>query len=162
MQTYDAPVLAANLNALCEVYDRKPIPQQALKVWFDALKEFPTELVMDCLIGWPKFNSKFPTPADVWKSVNERSSREREKKAATEKKEEFHPGVGGRQAQKFLEQMRQILKRPAFSPQQHWERVLATAPKGSIGHRYAEEVLKRRKKFEREPGQDDEEKAVGF
>lgn len=166
MQTYDAQVLASNLNALCEVFDKKPVPQQALKLWFDTLREFPTEMVMDALIGWPKFNNKFPTPADVWKVVNERASKERERKSAAEKKEEFHPGVGGREAQKFLAQMRDILKRPKWTPQQHWERLLATAPKGSIGYRYAKEVLEakaaRRASYEREPGQDDEEKAVGF
>jgi hypothetical protein len=166
MQAYDLQVLAANLNALCEVFDKKPVPQQALKVWFDTLKEFQTSHVMDALIGWPKGHPKFPTPSEVWKLVNERSIREREEKARHEKKEEFHPGVGGRDAQKFLAQMRDILRRPAWSPQQHWERVLATAPKGLIGYRYAKEVLdaraERKAMYEREPGQDDEEKAVGF
>lgn len=166
MQKYDVQVLGQNLNALCDVFDKKPVPLKALEVWFDTLKEFPTNHVMDALIGWPKAHSKFPTPAEVWKLVNERASRERERKAMTEKKEEFHPGVGGRKAQEFLKQMRVILNRPTFSPEEHWKRVLATAPKGSIGHQYAKEVLEkraqRRADFEREPGQDDEEKAVGF
>jgi hypothetical protein len=159
MQKYDAQLLAQNLNALCDVYDKKPVSLKALEVWYDTLKEFPTQHVMDAVIGWPKWNNKFPTPAEVFKQVNERSVRDREATARTEK-QEFHPGVGGAKAAEFLEKMRKILKRPAFTAQQHWERVLATAPKGSIGYQYAEEVLNRKKKYEREPGEDDQ--AVNF
>ena len=160
MQKYDAQVLAQNLNSLCEVYDKKPVSLKALEVWFDTLKEFPTQTVMDTVIGWPKVNNKFPTPADIWKQVRERGSREIERKAEAEKKE-FHPGVGGAKAQEFLAKMREILKRPTFDAKEHWERVLKTAPKGSIGYQYANEVLNRKVKYEREPGQDDQE-AVGF
>lgn len=159
MQKYDAQVLAQNLNSICEVYDKKPISLKALEVWFDTLKEFPTQLVMDAVIGWPKMNSKFPTPADIWKQANDRSSRERERKAEAEK-QEFHPGVGGAKAQEFLKKMRQILNKPAFTPREHWERVLKTAPKGSIGYQYAVAALAR--KHERQPGEDDEQQAVNF
>src|SRR4051812_12541327 len=118
MQKLDAPLLASNLNSLCAVFDRKPIAEQALAVWFDTLREFPTELVMGAVIAWPKYNSKFPAPADIVKLVNDRSSRDRERKAEMDKKE-FHPGVGGAKAQEFLSKMREILKKPRFSPKEH-------------------------------------------
>lgn len=153
MQKLDAPLLASNLNSLCAVFDRKPIAEQALAVWFDSLREFPTDLVMAVVIAWPKHNSKFPVPADIVKLVNDRSSRERERKAYLDKKE-FHPGVGGARAQEFLARMREMLKKPKFSPREHWERVLATAPKNSIGYRYASEALNGRRTH-REPGEDD-------
>lgn len=155
MQKFDAPVLAANLNVLCAVYDKKPIAEQALGVWFDCLREFPAELVMGAVISWPKHNNKFPSPAEIVKLVNDKSSRERERKAELDKKE-FHPGVGGAKAQEFLSKMREILNRPRFSPKEHWERVLASAPKESIGYRYASEVLNSKKPKTREPGDDDE------
>lgn len=53
------------------------------------------------------------------------------------------------------------------TPIQHWEWVLSRAPKGSIGHRYALEALADLKgragllpKQQRDPGQDDEERAA--
>jgi hypothetical protein len=91
MQKYDVQVLGQNLNALCEVFDKKPVPLKALEVWFDTLKEFQTQHVMDAVIGWPKTNNRFPTPADIWKQVRERSGRDIERKAE-EAKQEFHPG----------------------------------------------------------------------
>lgn len=156
MQKFDAPVLAANLNALCAVFDRKPIAEQALAVWFDALREFPTELVMDAVLVWPKYNSKFPAPADIVKLANDRSSRMRERKAEIEKKE-FHPGVGGAKAKEFLAKIKHMLEGPTSTPKEHWERVLATAPRGSIGYQYATQALKKWAPMKpREPGEDDD------
>lgn len=154
-------VLGDRLNELAEVYNAKPVSERGLTVWFSVLREFPTERVAAVLIGWPRTHVKFPTPAEVWKIVNDISIGDRERKAALENKQEFYPGVGGEQAEKFIAEMRATLKRPKWAPMQHWKRLLETAKPGSIGHRYATEALKQ-KRFvrSREPGQDDEERAA--
>lgn len=85
MNKIDAQLLAQNLNGLAEVFDKKPVSGKALEVWFDTLREFPTERVMDKLIHWPKTHSKFPVPSEVWKELNETSIDRRESAAAAEK-----------------------------------------------------------------------------
>lgn len=163
MQAYDMKTLGDRLSELAEVFDRKPISEKGLTVWFNLLRDFPTDKVCSILIAWPKTHIKFPTPAEVWKAVNEISIDEREKKAALEKREEFFPGVGGEQAKKFIAEIRKKLNQPAWTPMQHWQRLLETAKPGSIGHDYATRVLKQKGVLrKREAGQDDEEQAVNF
>lgn len=159
MQSYDSKVLGERLNELAEVFDKKPVSEKGLMVWFGVLREFPTERVCGILISWPKTHTKFPSPAEVWKAVNDISINDREKKAEAENKQEFYPGVGGEQAEKFIAQMREILKRPKWSPMDHWKRLLATATPGSIGYEYATQVLKQKNAMpiDRVPGEDDEE-----
>lgn len=172
----DAAVLRDRLNELAEVFDKKPVGDRGLTVWFGVLREFPTEKVAGVLIGWAKSHGKFPTPAEVWKSCNEMSISEREAKAQRENKEPiFYPGVGGQEAAKFIEKMREILRRPRWTPEEHWMRTLEKHKPGSIGHSYAKEALRKlkySKEFDgklspdeeallpREPGQDDEERAA--
>lgn len=158
----DLPVLAKQLNALAEVFDKKPVAPGALEVWFDTLREFPTDQVMTLLISWPRTHGKFPVPAEVWKSMNEWAIEQRERKALLERREPaFHPGVGGAKAEEFIEKMRATLNNPAFSPLEHWKRVHERQPSGSVGQRYAEEVLKKRGVIlDREPGSDDEPSEV--
>lgn len=156
----DSKIMQDRLNELAEVFDKKPVGEKAITVWFGVLREFPTERVCGVLIGWPKTHTKFPSPSEVWKAVNEIQINEREKRAAEENRDAgFQPGVGGEQAEKFIAQMRQILKRPKWTPKEHWLHVLDTQPEGSIGHRYAKETLMKMgaTQAEREPGQDDEE-----
>jgi hypothetical protein len=165
VQAYDLSILGARLGELAEVFEKKQLSEKALAVWFDTLKEFQIERVASLLIVWPKTHTKFPAPAEVWKAVNDMGIGERELKAQRENKETFYPGVGGAQAEKFIAQIKQILKRPRWSPREHWERVLDTAKPESIGQRYAKQALMNmgaRTRVEREPGQDDEEKAVNF
>lgn len=163
MLAYDSKVLGDRLNELAEVFDKKPVSEKGLTVWFGVLREFPTERICGVLIGWPKSHTKFPSPAEVWKAVNDLGIGERERKAAEENRQEFYPGVGGAQAEKFIAEMREVLKRPKWSPMQHWTRLLATAKPGSIGYEYATKVLKQKNAMpQREPGQDDEERAVNF
>jgi diketogulonate reductase-like aldo/keto reductase len=154
----DLPVLAKQLNALAEVFDKKPVTPAALEVWFDTLREFPCEQVMTLLISWPQSHHKFPVPAEVWKSMNEWAIDRRERKALIERQQPaFHPGVGGAKAEEFIAKMRATLNNPAFSPLEHWQRVYDKQPAGSIGRKYAEEVLKKKGVIEeREPGSDDE------
>jgi hypothetical protein len=158
MQSIDLPQLAKELNGLAEVFDKKPVTEKASKVWFDTLREFPTERVLGMLIGWPKSYGKFPTPAEVWKACNEVGIAERERKALLEKREaiEWERSPHGA---KFLEQMRKIINRPARSPRQQWEHVLATQRPGSIGYEYAKKVLRVE---DRETGEDDEPQTVNF
>lgn len=159
----DSKILGERLAELVEVFDRKPISEKGLTVWFNLLREFPTERVCGVLIGWPKTHTKFPAPADVWKLVNDLGIGDRERKAEEENRSAgFEPGVGGEQAEKFIAQMRVILKRPRWTPREHWARVLDTQPEGSIGHQYAKEALMKMgaRTLDREAGQDDEERAA--
>lgn len=57
-----------------------------------------------------------------------------------------------------LAEMRRMVGTPKRSPMAHWRNVLETAPKDSIGYKYAKEVLGSRYK-QREPGEDQEEAA---
>ena len=133
MNKIDAQTLAHNLNGLAEVFDKKPVSAKALEVWFDTLKEFQTEKVMDVLIHWPKAHPKFPTPADVWKVCNERSIDLREERARKERAENVRSDVASPEVAKlYLSKIRDILTKPK--------------PRRTIG--------------EREPGEDDEELAA--
>lgn len=165
MQNIDLPQLTKELNALAEVFERRVLTEAAARVWFDTLRDFPTEQVLSVIIAWPKTHTKFPAPADVWKVMNELVIERRERIAERERKEPaFYPGVGGAKAEEFIRKMRATLGMPKWGPLEHWQRVFETQPKGSIGYRYAEEVLRSKGRiFDREPGQDDDEgKAVNF
>ena len=152
----DMLVLRDRLGELADVFERKPVTDKALRVWFDTLREFPIDRVAGLLIGWPKTHNKFPTPADLWKVCNELGIDERERKAAIENREpEWEPSKRG---EVFLQKMREILNRPTRTPRQHWEHVLKTQPAGSVGYEYAKQILKP----DREPGSDDEPQAVNF
>lgn len=158
MQKFDAELLAKNLNALAEVFDKKPVTAGALQAWFDVLREFPTERVMGVLLGWPKTHGKFPTPAEVWKSCNELSIEEREHKARLEKQiePEWQRSANGA---RLLRGMKRMLNRPTRIPQEHWNHLLQTKKPGDIGYEYARKALKVE---DRQPGEDDEPQAVNF
>lgn len=166
MQAFDSKVLAERLSDLSEVFQAKPVSEKGLSVWFNVLREFPTEKVCGVLLGWARSHNKMPSPNEVWKAVNETSIVEREKKAEEERKAApFVPGVGGAQAQKFIERMREVLKSPKWTPVEHWKHVLKTQKKGSIGYEYATKALIMKGVMEdpmksREPGEDDEQKAA--
>jgi hypothetical protein len=160
----DTSILRDRLAELAEVFDKKPVGDKALRVWFDTLREFPCEDVMSMLLGWPKTRAKFPVPSEVWKAMNERGIDRREEKAARERAENhgrlFLPTPRGKE---FLAKIKAMLKAPRLTPIQHWHRVLATAAPGSIGERYAREALAKLEPqavVEREPGEDLEEDEV--
>jgi hypothetical protein len=163
MLKVDLPTLAKQLNALAEVFDKKPVTPGALEVWFDTLREFPCEDVMALLIGWPKTRAKFPVPSEVWKAMNERGIDQREKKAAQERAENrgrlFLPTPKG---EEFLAKIKAMLKAPRLTPREHWHCVLANAEPGSISERYALEALAKLEPqvVERKPVEDDEERRV--
>lgn len=162
MQKFDAALLSTHLNALAETFDRKPVSPKALEVWFDTLREFPTERVMGLLIGWPKAHAKFPAPADIWKSANEICLADRERSAELQKRVareplKFERTEAGRRA--GIE-VRKLLRSGRIKPLSHWKKVLVESRPESIGHRYATEaigLLERKSQVFREPGQDEAE-----
>jgi len=141
MNRMDIPTMATQLNMLAETFDKKPITEKAALVWFDTLKDFPTERICGVLIGWPKTHHKFPVPAEVFKICNEAASVEIEAKAAREKREVFSPSADPAYVRSMMGEMRKILSRPRRSPREHWRHLLANAPPGSLAHRYANDVL---------------------
>lgn len=154
----DAAALGEALNGLAETFDKKPVGARAAAIWFDTLKEFPNEVVRGILNAWPKSHGKFPTPAEVWKIVNDVQISEREqieKNSVADARAPVHfaPTEAGRRA---MAEIRKIMSKPKPSPVKHWQNVLATAKPGSIGHQYATEALKALKYRQREPGEDEE------
>jgi hypothetical protein len=143
----DMLILRDRLAELAEVFERKPIGEKALKVWFDILREFPVERVAGVLIGWPKSHNKFPSPSEVWKACGEIGSSEIERKAALEAKETFHWERSPAGAQ-FLAKMKSIINKPSRSPMEHWRHVLETQKPGSSGYEFASEALKRKQRRE--------------
>ncbi len=85
MQKLDLNALAGELNGLAETFERKAVTPKALEVWFDALREFPTEQVLALLHSWPKIHGKMPVPSEVWKVLNERAVDEREQRLESER-----------------------------------------------------------------------------
>lgn len=85
MNKTDLQLFGGQLNALAETFDKKPVSVKAMEVWFETLKEFPTERVMDVVNHWAKYHGKFPTPAEVWKQVNERMIDVREEQTRIDK-----------------------------------------------------------------------------
>lgn len=112
MQSLDLPQFVKELNALAEVFDKKPVTGRASEVWFDTLKEFPVERVLGLLIAWPKTHNKFPAPAEIWKACSEVVAVDREKKARAEAMQNQSRTVGWHKspaAEEALEKMRQIV-----------------------------------------------------
>lgn len=112
MQRTDIDLLGRQLNALAEAFDKKPVTVKAMEIWFDALREFPTERVMDVLNHWAKSHARFPVPSEVWKIVNERMADVREERAIEEKKQfaaEERRGFKTPQGAKILREMWRLL-----------------------------------------------------
>jgi hypothetical protein len=147
MQSIDLPQLVKELNGLAEVFDKRPITEKASRVWFDTLREFPTERVLGLLLSWPKTHGKFPTPAEVWKACNEMLIDAREEKARLERLAEPKWERSPRGLD-FLAKMKRTLNNPRRSPTEHWKHVLET--KEGIGHEYAKQALTKRKPDEAE------------
>lgn len=163
MTPVDVQLFTATLNAVTEVFGNKPVPPKAIEIWFDTLREFETPRVVGCIRSWPKSHGKFPTPADVWKSLNEDATRNREEIAAVEKKA-FSQGYQRLQRSpeseaRFQEAMA-LLKTPKPTPEQHWRKVLATPGLCEVSYKAARAYLARFAPVQREPGQDDEEISI--
>lgn len=88
MRPTDAPALLQTLSGLADVYGARAVSEKAVKVWLDALREFPIERVCALLSGWPKANARMPVPRDVWTVLNDERTDEIERRAAAEKAQE--------------------------------------------------------------------------
>lgn len=132
MTRTDIPLFGGQLNALAEVFGKTPVTVKAMEVWFDALKEFPAERVMDVLNSWAKFNGRFPMPAQVVEKVNNTMTDNREKKAAFERAQNKDPTA-----------------REYIAPSPQTRRLLAEMRK-LLGTKTPPQAI------EREPGEDDE------
>jgi hypothetical protein len=147
MQKLDAPALAASLNALAETFDRKAIPPKALEMWFDTLREFPTEVVLALLHSWPKVHGKMPVPAEIWNLLNDRTVDAREQRLKAEKAERHrdYERLGatesGKGALKLIYDM--LVGRPKPMPLEHWRKVMATPALPEISYEYARAALQR-------------------
>jgi hypothetical protein len=152
MQKLDGPALANELNSLAETFDRKAITPKALEVWFDTLREFPTESVLSLLHSWPKVHGKMPVPAEVWKVLNERSMEEREQRTKAEKiqRERDYAHLGATEhGKRCLNMIYDKLLRPRPTPLEHWRKVMETPGLPQISYEYARialEVLERRER----------------
>lgn len=160
MQKLDVHLLGSNLNALAEAFDHKPVTPKALEIWFDTLKEFPTELVMSMLISWPKLHGKFPMPAEVWRLSNDIGATDRERKAVAERAASRQTTVYAgttEQGKNYAAQVVALCSRTRRAPIGHWHKLLARSHPDSIGHQYATEALKvlqPKRAPVREPGED--------
>ncbi|HZR03670.1 MAG TPA: hypothetical protein VFA81_10915 [Burkholderiales bacterium] len=144
MQKLDAPALAAALNALAETFDRKVIPAKALEMWFDTLREFPTESVLSLLHSWPKVHGKMPVPNEVWKALNERAIEEREQRNRTEKakREREYSNVSATpEGERCLSEIYRIVTLPKPTPLEHWRKVVDTPGLPFISYEYAKEAI---------------------
>lgn len=135
--------LGEKLNTLAEAMDKKPVSVKAMEVWFDSLKEFETEMILNLLGSWAKHHPRFPVPADVWKAANEISSEDREQRAERKKAEidRSYKTLGttenGRRALKMV--IAAIGK--TSPPIVHWRKVLATPGLPKDTYIFAEHCL---------------------
>lgn len=162
MKSHDTAQLSAHLTRLAETFDRKPLTAEALKVWFDTLKEFGAELIFGLLSSWPKQHQKFPAPSEVWQIANSIGVADRERSAALERSVARQPVKFERTDEGMLASVRikEMLQHAGVSPIDHWLRVQARSHKDSIGHLYAVEALaKLQRKRLRQPGEDEAEAA---
>lgn len=162
MKSYDAAQFSESLNRLAEALDRRPISPKGIEVWFDALKEFPTPLVLGILANWAKLHPKFPTPAEVWKTVNDLQIVDRERAAAQLRAQARESIRFSRtpEGQRALSKIRTLVERPRKSPRAHWESILRAHGSDTIGHEHAQAALAMlgHKRHVREPGEDDEDR----
>jgi len=161
----DIPTMMNQLNALAEVFDKKPLGEKAAMVWFDTLNDFSTEKVLSVLIGWPKMHTKFPAPAEVRKVLNDITSTQIERESLARRREDpFISWPKNERTEQIIAGIRKMLKKPKRSPIEDWRHILATGPKGSIGYEFAVEALAKLdpppEKVERVPGEDDEREAA--
>ena len=158
----DIPSMMSQLNALAEVFEKKPLGDKAAMVWFDTLNDFSADKAIGVLIGWPKTHTKFPAPAEVRKVLQDIASNAIEKEAIARRREDpLLAWPKTPQTANCIAGIRKILSGRRPSPVEHWRRVLARSKPGSMGYEYATAALKHLGAVEREPGMDDEEVSAG-
>lgn len=157
----EIPMLAERLNALAETFDKRPVSPKALEVWFDSLKEFPSESVLGVLLGWPKTNTRFPSPAEVWKVCNETAIKSREAVAEAHRAQNsgsVRDYVGPTpQGKQIIAEMRKMLTKPRKSMTEHWQAMLDNSNSTHLQRSFAREAL--RNLGQSETAQDEREAA---
>ena len=111
MNSTDFKDLVPRLNALCEVYDRKPLTDAALKVWWEALEPVSAFGAHQVLGNWARTRSRFPLPGEVYEAANNFDIDRRERVVAEERAtiatEERHIGATpqGREAMRLIREV---------------------------------------------------------
>jgi hypothetical protein len=144
VQKLDTHSLANALNSLAETFERKAVTPKALEVWFDTLREFPTEQVLPLLHSWPKIHGKMPVPSEVWKVLNERAVDEREqrlKAERTQREREYQRMGSTETTRRCLKMIYEMLTKPKTTPIEHWRKVLDTPNLQPISYEYARAEL---------------------
>jgi hypothetical protein len=144
VQKLDINSLAGELNGLAETFERKAVTPKALEVWFDALREFPTDQVLPLLHSWPKIHGKMPVPSEVWKVLNERAVDEREQRLKAEKTQRDHEyqRMGSTETtRRCLKLIYEMLTKPKLTPIEHWRKVMDTPGLQPISYEYARAAL---------------------
>lgn len=159
MKSHDGAQLSAQLGRLAETYDRKPLTGEALKVWFDTLKEFPAEMIFGLLSSWAKQHGKFPIPSEVWSIANNIGMADRERAAAQLASEvrqpvRFQRTEAGKRALAEIKS----LTGPKPTPRETWHRCMSLNEPGSFQHDMAVAALAKLNHRRAEP-QDLEEAA---
>ena len=113
MQSVDIPQLTKELNALAELFGKNHLTPTAIELWFHSLKDLPADKVLKLLMIWPRTNTKFPAPADVWRTCNEELILERETRSKVEAAQNKSQTVAWKrtpQADAAFERMKQIVR----------------------------------------------------
>lgn len=126
MTASDIPMLAASLDALADTFDKRRPTKEAVKVWFDALRNQRTEFVMDALNAWAGKFSKMPFPADVLRDCSDREQRESSARAlSTPRVDRFiaEAGVSTPRIEECRSHMRELVNLPR-KPGKEWAKRL--------------------------------------
>lgn len=85
MNRIDIPTFTARLDELADALGHKRVSEVGLKVWLQALNEFPLPDLVAQLDIWAKTNARFPTPASLWERCNNARTDRIEEAAKLEK-----------------------------------------------------------------------------
>lgn len=117
------------LQDIAEAFDRKPPGEGAMRIWWTTLESLQASDVLLTLDDWARSKSKFPTPAEVFTTANERSIDRREERAAqlkAQERREVEQFFRGRtpEGDRALKLVRDMLARKAAEKPDHkaWAR----------------------------------------
>ena len=88
MNRIDFSDFARRLNDCADTYGHKHLTEGALKAWFQTLESETAKDCHDALAHWLRTAVRMPTPADIYKSANERGTSRREKESEDDKADE--------------------------------------------------------------------------
>lgn len=161
MQRVDLPAFEKLMGEMAEVYGNRPISAVALGHWVDALSEHPFHTVDGVLRNWIRTQRKPPVIADITGICSSLLSDRVEQRAAADKaafgEKLVFKGVTP-YGKSVIAGMRELLKKPKV-PSKDWARKIMENPNSTWEQRsFAAPVYATLE--QREPGQDDEERAA--